>query len=131
MPSQKNYGLLRFLQWILSALGWLCFIAAPLVLVGLPVLSVATTSDLGAFSIAFFSAIGSAIGLVSLGVTYLLASRMIEVVVDIAANTQRTAYLLDHMIRHWPGTNPAPLTQPMPVVTADDEAVMSGRPKIV
>lgn len=115
--QQKNYRLLRFIQFVLGLVGWLCVIASPLVLFGLPFLGIMASPDAGTFLVTGGTALGVALSLLTLGLTYLVAAQGIEVVVDIAANTQRTAYLLEHMISHWPATSPAPLTNPMPTIT--------------
>lgn len=107
--QQKNYRLLRFLQSGLGILGWLCVIGSVVIFCGTTALGFASGSSdaaLASLPISF----GLALSVFTVGVGYLISAQLIEVFVDMASNTQRTAYLLEHMINHWPaGTSPMPL----------------------
>lgn len=106
MTNQKNYRLLRFLQFVLSLLGWLCIAAGVIAGLGLTGLSV-LSGDVSAVAVTFATSLGIAFGLLTLGISYLIAGQMIEVFVDIASNSQRTVQLLEHQIKNWPTLTPA------------------------
>jgi hypothetical protein len=99
--ATKKYRVLRFMQTGYTLLGWLGICVAPFFLFGLPVLVALLSSarERGDALMTFLPiAVAGGFSALGAGITFLVTAQLIEVFVDIAANTQRNAILLERAL---------------------------------